>query len=87
MKINDNGITRDMTPEEIAQYQAMKSQQITSSYKDKVVEMIREKYDANDVEALYANYLAEPNNEKYIAEFNEFQAYRIECKAKAKSEI
>ena len=56
-------------------------------YKDLCKKYIREKYSQDDVEALYANYMAEPTNEKYIAEFNEFQVYRVECKARAKGEV
>lgn len=58
-----------------AQYEALTSK------------LIRKKYSQDAVEALYANYLAEPDNEKYIAEFNEFQAYRVECKAQAKTQV
>ena len=56
-------------------------------YHSLATKLIRQKYSANEVEALYANYLAKPSNEKYIADFNNFQAYRVECKAKAKGEV
>lgn len=64
-----------------------KAKQKEKQYNALVTKYIRQKYDANDVEALYANYLAEPNNEKYITEFNQFQSYRIECKTRAKEEV
>lgn len=54
-------------------------------YNSYVTKLIRQKYDADAVEALYANIIAEPNNEKYKKEFADFKAYRIECKAEAKA--
>lgn len=51
-----------------------------------VSSLIREKYSQNAVEAILANYLADPENEAYKAEFEAFSAYRAECKAKAKEE-
>ncbi len=71
---------RELTEEQKAKLKEKK-------YKDLCKKYIREKYSQDDVEALYANYMAEPTNEKYIAEFNEFQAYRVECKARAKGEV
>lgn len=52
-----------------------------------VSSLIREKYSQNAVEAILANYLADPENEAYKAEFEAFSAYRAECKRKAKEEI
>lgn len=52
-----------------------------------VSSLIREKYSQNAVEAIIANYLADPENEAYNAEFEAFSAYRAECKRKAKEEI
>lgn len=54
------------------------------SYDEIVNELIREKYSADKVEAILSNYLNNPMDDKYKLEFNSFQAYRQECKTKAK---
>lgn len=52
--------------------------------------LIRRRYSDDDVEAILANETAalrnpdDPKAAQYIAEFDEFQAYREECKAIAK---
>lgn len=48
---------------------------------------IRKKYSQNRIEAILNNYISEPDNEKYRAEFLELQAYRAECKKQAKLEV
>lgn len=47
--------------------------------------LFRLKYPQSDVEAIQNNYIAEPNNPKYIAEMNAMQDYRKECKATGKA--
>lgn len=54
-------------------------------YNSYATKLIRQKYDADAVEALFANIIAKPNNEEYKKEFADFTAYRIECKTKAKA--
>lgn len=53
-------------------------------YSDLVSSLIRKKYSQSDVEAIVANFLDENSDDDDIAEFNAFQEYRKECKAKAK---
>jgi hypothetical protein len=47
----------------------------------------REKYSNDKCEAIVNNYLDDPANEKYSAEFKEMQDYRKQCKALAKAEM
>jgi hypothetical protein len=54
------------------------------SYEEIVNTLIREKYSADKVEAILFNYLNNPADDHYRLEFNIFQAYREECKTKAK---
>ena len=56
-------------------------------YKSLVEMYIREKYSQSDVEALQANLLSENVTEKDKLEWQEFQLYRTECKARAKAEV
>lgn len=56
-------------------------------YGQKIHQLIRIKYSQRDVEAILNNYISEPDNEKYKAEFLELQAYRAECKKQAKLEV
>lgn len=48
MIINDNGVIRDMTSEEIAQYEATMASIPKIPYKDRVVARIRERYSVDD---------------------------------------
>ena len=52
-----------------------------------VAAFVREKYSQNAVEAIINNYLADPNNTEYVAEFTALQNFRKECKAKAKGDL
>jgi hypothetical protein len=54
------------------------------AYACAVAELVRQKYTQNDVEAIINNYLADPTDADYAAEFAALQAYRKECKAQAK---
>lgn len=56
-------------------------------YNSLVSKYIREKYNQDKVEAIINNYLYDNTNEDYIAEFQELQSYRKECKEKAYLEI
>ena len=71
---------REYTPEQL---EAVKEKK----YKCLVAKYIRQKYSANDVEALLANICDEPDNEDYINEMKAFQEYRKQCKERAKLEL
>ena len=47
----------------------------------------RERYSNDKCEAIVNNYLDDPTNAEYLAEFKEMQEYRKQCKALAKSEM
>ena len=86
MKKYINGRYVEMSPEEIAKQQAdaenaEREYWLTIPYDEAVDMEIRKKYPQRAVEAILNNYLADPTNEQYIAEFDELQAYRAECKA------
>ena len=88
-KVCENGICREMTPEEIAKLQADAEEAgrlewLNISYGEAVDREFRKKYLQRDVEAIINNYLSDPNNAEYVREFNEMQAYREECKAYVK---
>lgn len=57
-----------------------------SEYKAKVEELIRERYTASDEFALINNVMAGVT-EKRQSEYAEYQAYREECKRRAKEEL
>lgn len=65
MRVCDNGITRDMTPEEIAEIQNVPP----ISYEQRVVNRIREKYSVDDELAILRQRDAKP---KEFAEYNAF---------------
>lgn len=69
---------RELTVEQIAKQKEKQYYALTTKY-------IRQKYDANAVEALLSNYAED--REKYQEEFNAFAMYRKECKAKAHKEV
>lgn len=50
-----------------------------------VSEFIHERYSADAETALINNYLADP--EEYRDKYAEYQAYRAECKTRAKEEL
>lgn len=59
----------------------------TAIYGELVERLVRKRYSQSQVEAIINNYLDDSENEQYKAEFLEMQAYRKECKAKAKKII
>ncbi len=63
------------------------AQQKQARYKSLVAKYIRQKYSADDVEEILANYLDDPNDAEHIEEHKQFQEYRKFCKARAKAEL
>lgn len=55
-----------------------------AEYKAKVEELIRERYTASDEFALINNVMGGTTTEKRRSEYAEYQAYREECKLRAK---
>lgn len=47
----------------------------------------RKIYSKDNCEAIINNYLDDPTNEKYVAEFREMQEYRKYCKNLVKNEM
>ncbi len=56
-------------------------------YAQLVDKYVREKYSQSAVEAIINNYLSNPNNVQYKSEFTALQAYREQCKSKARTEL
>ena len=55
-----------------------------NAYGELVAMLVRKKYTQSDVEAIINNYLDDPGNSQYRAEFLALQVYRRECKDRAK---
>ena len=80
MRINVNGVTRDMTAEEIARQQEEERQQFQSmDYGELVESLIRRKYSLSAEIAILRQRDSKPE------EFAEYNAYAEQCKATAKS--
>lgn len=76
MKINDNGVIRDMTEEEIAELQ---KDIPTIPYEERVVNRIREKYSIDDELAILRQRDTKPE------EFAEYNAFVEKIKAEEKN--
>lgn len=72
----------DMQNMAIVDYTPQLDNMERKSYEDRVVELIRQKYSANDELAILRKKLANIDS----TEFEEYNAYVEECKAKAKTE-
>ena len=68
MRILENGVVRDMTPEEIAEFEAMR---IAPDYKEQIVSAIREKYSINDELAILRQRDSKPDEFKEYFDFVE----------------
>lgn len=85
--------SEEITPEYAAEhfadlwYYAENGETRDEKYARLVDAYVREKYSQSAVEAIINNYLSDPENEKYKAEFAALQTYREECKEKAKTEV
>ena len=87
--ITSEEITPEYADEHFADlwYYAENGETRDEKYARLVDAYVREKYSQSAVEAIINNYLSDPENEKYKAEFAALQLYREECKAKAKTEV
>lgn len=56
-------------------------------YGNLVSREFRKRYSNDKCEAIINNYLDDPTNEKYVAEFREMQEYRKQCKAEVRREL
>lgn len=75
----------ELTDEQVADLEAKANgEDYASRYKALVVQYVRERYDADDVEALLSNG---DDTEEHAAELAEFKAYRAACKQRAKAEL
>lgn len=85
MLINDNGVVREMTPEEEAYYTELMNSipVVTYSYEERVVMRIRERYSVDDEIALLRQRDTKPE------EFAEYNAYveQVKLEEKAKEEV
>ena len=54
-------------------------------YNAKVSELIHQRYDADKETSLINNMLEDNPTEEHIAEYREYQAFRAECKLRAKA--
>lgn len=77
----------ELTPHFSVYTEEETAKQKQARYKSLVTKYIREKYSADDVEAILANYLDGANDAEHIEEHKQFQEYRKFCKAKAKTEV
>lgn len=79
-KIYDNGTYRELTAEEIAQQQAEERKQYQSmDYGELVENLIRQRYSLSEELAILRQRYTK------LEEFDEYNAYAEQCKAKAKS--
>lgn len=75
----------ELSDEQVAALEAeANGEDYASRYKALVVQYVRERYDADDVEALIANGDDTP---EHAAELAEFKAWRRWCKRRAKEEL
>ncbi len=82
MKIDDNGMIRDMTADEEADFLARNpAEEKEETYKRRVVGLLREAYSADDELALLRQ-----RDEKQ-AEFEQYNAFAEACKAQARKEV
>ena len=68
--------------EEVAEKPAYTKEQ----YDAKVAELIHERYSADEETSLINNMLEENPSEEHIAEYRAYQAYRVQCKERARQE-
>ena len=87
--ITSEEITPEYASEHFADlwYYAENGETRDEKYARLVDAYVREKYSQSAVEAIINNYLSDPENEEYKAEFAALQLYREECKNKAKAEV
>lgn len=79
MRVYDDGVYRDMTPEEEAEFTAMIASIPEPSYEERVILRIRAKYSVDDELAILRQRDSKPE------EFAEYNAYVEQIKAEEKS--
>lgn len=75
MKVLENGIYRDMTPEEVAEIEA---NTVNGTYKENVVAAIREKYSIDDEIAILRQRDSKP--EEFNAYYEDVEAIKRRVK-------
>ena len=78
-------MSRKLTTNEIQNL--IPQNEIQIAYQDRVNHLIRQKYSADQVEAIINNYLSDMSNVKHKKEFDDLQEFRKECKQRAKKEL
>ena len=68
MRIMDNGVVRDMTPEEIAEFEM---QRVKPDYKESIISAIRTKYSVDDELAILRQRDTKPDEFKEYFDFVE----------------
>lgn len=76
MKITENGVVRDMTPEEKAYFTQV---QETSPYKDRVITRVRQRYSVDDEIAIIRQRDTKP------LEFEEYNSFVEQVKSEEKA--
>lgn len=80
MRICENGVYRDMTPEEVAEFNALSASTPQPSYEERVVMRIRAKYSIDDELAILRQRDSKPE------EFAEYNTYVEQIKSEEKAE-
>lgn len=79
MRICENGVYRDMTPEEEVEFNAMTTSTPQPSYEERIVMGVRAKYSIDDELAILRQRDSKPE------EFAEYNAYVEQIKAEEKA--
>lgn len=58
-----------------------------AEYKAKVTELIHERYDDDDEKAMINNFLEDDPTPEHLEEYRAYQAFRAECKQRAKDPL
>lgn len=83
MRICENGVYRDMTPEEEAEFNAMVASIPQPSYEERIVMRIRAKYSVDDELAILRQRDTKPEE---FAKYNEY-VEQIKAEEKAKEPV
>ena len=84
-RIEEYGLTaEEISSMEAEQERAEAEYWKNISYGEAVSTEIRKRYTQDQVEAILNNYIAFPDDEEYIREFEQLQEYRLYCKSYVK---